>query len=202
VPKSTNEFWCITAKEPIWCLSVSTTLWVVQLYRLFIHWHVAYGKFTDGMFIRLMSRWFPKFYNYSSSTVETLGAYRSDSQEFHTAAVELCCAYNALMGCLADHNIWKHLPFTDSKYLHPSTFTQGLAENDSHFWLSDQHIMTDLMNVLLPSVLWRCWSGSRKGIWHVKIWVVGCWHGYLSAARCRLAYGPADATATHCLLLQ
>ena len=27
---------------------------------------------------------------------------------------------------------------------------------------------------------------------------VGCWHGYLSGARCRLAYGPADATATHC----
>jgi len=32
--------------------------------------------------------------------------------------------------------------------------------------------------------------------------VVGCWHGYLSGARCRLAYGPADATATHGLLLQ
>jgi len=33
-------------------------------------------------------------------------------------------------------------------------------------------------------------------------WVVGCWRGYLSGARCRLAYGPADTTATHCLLLQ
>ena len=30
----------------------------------------------------------------------------------------------------------------------------------------------------------------------------GCWHGYLSVARCRLAYSPADATTTHCLLLQ
>jgi len=28
--------------------------------------------------------------------------------------------------------------------------------------------------------------------------VVRCWRGYLSGARCRLAYGPADATATHC----
>jgi len=28
------------------------------------------------------------------------------------------------------------------------------------------------------------------------------WWGYLSAAMCRLAYGPEDATATHCLLLQ
>jgi len=31
--------------------------------------------------------------------------------------------------------------------------------------------------------------------------VVGCWHGYLSGARCRFAYGPADATATHYLLI-
>jgi len=35
-----------------------------------------------------------------------------------------------------------------------------------------------------------------------KPWVVGCWHGYLSGPRCRLAYGPADAMATRCLLLQ
>ena len=54
----------------------------------------------------------------------------------------------------------------------------------------------------LPSVLWRCWLGGRKGIRHVKNGAVGCWRGYLSGARCRLAYGPADATATHCLLLQ
>ena len=54
----------------------------------------------------------------------------------------------------------------------------------------------------LPSVPWRCWLGSRKGIWPVKNRVVGCWCGCLSGARCRLAYGPADATATHCLLLQ
>ena len=52
------------------------------------------------------------------------------------------------------------------------------------------------------SVLWRCWLGGRKGIRPVKNWLVGCWHGYLSGARCRLAYGPADATATHYLLLQ
>ena len=56
--------------------------------------------------------------------------------------------------------------------------------------------------LLLPSVLWRCWLGGRKGIRPVKNRVVGCWRGYLSGARCRLAYGPADATATHCLLLQ
>jgi len=54
----------------------------------------------------------------------------------------------------------------------------------------------------MPSVLWYCLLGDRKGIRPVKNWVVGCWHGYLSGARCRLAYGPADATATHCVLLQ
>jgi len=52
------------------------------------------------------------------------------------------------------------------------------------------------------SVLWRCWLGSSKGIRPVKNWVVWCWRGCLSGVRCRLAYGPADATATHCLLLQ
>jgi len=30
-----------------------------------------------------------------------------------------------------------------------------------------------------PSVLWHCRLGGRKGIWPVKNWVVGCWHGCL-----------------------
>jgi len=40
--------------------------------------------------------------------------------------------------------------------------------------------------------------------WHpaCKNLVVGCWRGYLSEARYRLAYSLADATATDCLLLQ
>ena len=29
--------------------------------------------------------------------------------------------------------------------------------------------------------------------------VVGCWRGYLSGARCRLAYGPADANSHPCI---
>ena len=47
------------------------------------------------------------------------------------------------------------------------------------------------------SVLWHCWLGVAKGIQRVKNWVMWCWHGYLSLARCKWsAYGPADATAT------
>jgi len=44
--------------------------------------------------------------------------------------------------------------------------------------------------------------GRQEGHPAYKNRVVGCWCGCLSAARCRLAYGPADATVTHCLLLQ
>ena len=37
--------------------------------------------------------------------------------------------------------------------------------------------------------------GRQEGHLACKKRVVGCWHGCLSGARCRLAYGPADATA-------
>ena len=43
----------------------------------------------------------------------------------------------------------------------------------------------------LFSLLLHCWI----------LQVVGCWRGYLSGARCRLAYGPADATHRHSLSL-
>ena len=74
-------------------------------------------------------------------------------------------------------------------FLHPAIqFSMNIVWKDAR----------NMMNVVLqvPSVLWCCWFGSRKGIWPVKIWVVGYWRGYLSGARCRLACGPADATAT------
>jgi len=57
--------------------------------------------------------------------------------------------------------------------------------------------MCDSSYKFLPSVLWCCWLGCRKGIWPVKNWVVGCWCGYVSGSRCRFAYGLADATANH-----
>jgi len=75
---------------------------------------------------------------------------------------------------------------------------------DSKMWKFNYHKLPLLLLCLfftLPSVLWRCWLGGRKGIRPVKNWVVECWCCCLSGAMCRLAYGPADATATHCLLL-
>jgi len=54
----------------------------------------------------------------------------------------------------------------------------------------------------MPSVLWRCSLGSRKGIWPVKSLSGGIQASLYAGSRCRFAYGPADATATHYLLLR
>ena len=53
------------------------------------------------------------------------------------------------------------------------------------------------LGTLLPSVLWHCWLDVTKSIQPVKNWVMRCWHGYLSSARCKwFTYGPADTTAS------
>jgi len=44
--------------------------------------------------------------------------------------------------------------------------------------------------------------GQQEGLPACKNCVVVCWRGYVSGVTFRLAYGPADATSTHCLLLQ
>ena len=44
-----------------------------------------------------------------------------------------------------------------------------------------------LITNYLPSVLWHCWLGSRKGIRPVKNSVVGCWHGMEQGADLHIA---------------
>jgi len=44
--------------------------------------------------------------------------------------------------------------------------------------------------------------GWQEGHPACKIRVMECWCGCLSGVRCRLAYGPVDATASHCILFQ
>ena len=68
-----------------------------------------------------------------------------------------------------------------------------------YHWVCQRKKNWKSVNIRGSSVLWHCWLSDRKGIRPVKNWVVGCWRGYLSGLRCRLAYRPADATATHCL---
>ena len=43
------------------------------------------------------------------------------------------------------------------------------------------------ISLLLPSVLWHCWLGGRKGIRPVENWVVRCWRGYLQGADLHMA---------------
>jgi len=73
-------------------------------------------------------------------------------------------------------------------------FVSSNCEEMSESYFMCQSLYT--VYCIMPSVLWRCWLCGRKGIWPVKNWGVGCWHDYLSGARCRVAYGPVDATAT------
>ena len=53
-------------------------------------------------------------------------------------------------------------------------------------WLCEEMYVTHSISYSInfftqsvPSVLWRCWLGGRKGIQPVKNWVVGCWRGCL-----------------------
>jgi len=106
--------------------------------------------------------------------VASVGGF-SDSSLFISSCLaspchtEHLCAYSSL---------W-------SSYYDPSDYSSDYL----HWQCGYQFI---IFFSLVLSVLWCCWLVGRKGIWPVKNWVVGCWHGYLSGVRCRLA----DATAT------
>ena len=66
-------------------------------------------------------------------------------------------------------------------------------------WCKVGFLTADMLQSVAFSAL-TLLVGRQEGHPTCKNWVVGCWCGYLSGARCRLAYGPADATATHCLV--
>ena len=82
------------------------------------------------------------------------------------------------------------------------TMKYSAGTHTHHIYAPHKTLIGRFPALSLPSVLWCCWLGGRKGIRPVKNWAVGCWRGYLSGVRCWLAYVPADANATHCLLLQ
>jgi len=58
------------------------------------------------------------------------------------------------------------------------------------------HLFTAFSALTLLVGLQEGHPACKKQSGGVLVWL------YTSGARCRLAYGPADATATHCLLLQ
>jgi len=100
-----------------------------------------------------------------------------------------------------------------SRWTHHLKQSVGLTKVKMKLSLTTSDLVTWLMFSFLKHFVWLCITilafsaltllvGCQEGHPACKNWVVGCWHGYLPGARCRLAYGPADATATHCLLLQ
>ena len=97
--------------------------------------------------------------------------------------------------------VWHHIfNQSDEKILYYSLsalYVTSFVNKDSKLYFS-----SNLYKNIAFSALTLLVGRDRKGIRPVKNWVVGCWRGYLSGARCSLAYSPADATATHCLLLQ
>ena len=68
----------------------------------------------------------------------------------------------------------------------------------TYCWPAEKH-PPSIMSLFYNNLPYRfAFSALTLLVWHLagKTWVMRCWCGYLSAARCRLlAYCPADATA-------
>ena len=64
---------------------------------------------------------------------------------------------------------------------HPSPYWKNKWPGLYLLWLNLKHSKLPK----LPSVLWHCCLGGRKGIRPVKNWVMRYWRGYLSGARCK-----------------
>ena len=71
------------------------------------------------------------------------------------------------------------------------------------FTLQRASLCSCVIRFLVGGLRWAAFSaltllvGRQEGHLACKNWVVRCWRGYVSGARCKwFAYGPADATAT------
>jgi len=123
-----------------------------------------------------------------------------------------------------DHKItgWINMSWVSSIFYILSCMYVNVALSDMQLSIYSSHLTVSAFTVLCRFQLWhlsrhvlqlcffnlaRAFSaltllvGWQEGHPDCKNWAVGCWHGCLSGTRCSLAYGPADATATHCLLL-
>ena len=84
-----------------------------------------------------------------------------------------------------------------------TTYCANAVGKDNHVWKSSWVAQSGIHKHLLCTYsALTLLVGRQEGHPVGKNWVVGCWHGNLSGARYRLAYGPAYATATHFFFLQ
>ena len=111
-----------------------------------------------------------------------------------TACIRLLhasCAYQSICpACLAMDG------WMQDSFIHPASLTMQavptMAIPSQGLWHS-----YSAFSALTLLVGWQKGRPACK-----KNWVVRCWRGYLSGARCGLAYCPADSTSAHCPLLQ
>jgi len=94
---------------------------------------------------------------------------------------------------------WLFEPQMAKLHWHCCSFSATRTLHATVLWLVISQKL--LMWLLLPSVLRHCRLGGRKGIQPVKKLSGGVLAWLFVWVMCRFAYGPADATATHCLLL-
>ena len=94
----------------------------------------------------------------------------------------------------------------DAHFYGPDALPAAQPTTSKHWWSKHwKRKHWRRLDDMCYSVFWRCWLGGRKGIWPVKKlewWDAGMVMTYVSGSWCRFAYGSADATATHYLLLQ
>ena len=93
-----------------------------------------------------------------------------------------------LVGCQEGHPACKNWVMSCCHYI-PKPHHLSPHLNPDWFYLSGTGLSCSFSALTLL-------DGWQEGHRPVKNWVVGCWRGYLSGARCRLAYGPADATVS------
>ena len=118
-----------------------------------------------------------------------------------------CCATSSK--CLMEHSTSCEMLITATVLLRGCSCSVNCSHCSINHWTSiwclctvDRYFANLFQTCLIAFSALTLLVGRQEGHPACKNWVVGCWHGYLSGARCRRAYGPADATATHCLLLQ
>jgi len=109
----------------------------------------------------------------------------------------------AVQSDIGDYDVDEHgsgIVYIKDTQFAPQPQSEELLEKISKLHMLHRSVFLLVLSYALSAL--TLLVGRQEGHPACKKTVVGCWRGYLSGARCRLAYGPTDATATHCLLLQ
>ena len=162
-----------------------------------ITWHIGwYGVLASflrwicfNMLTRLASSFFQEHFLITLCEPRTLSACSAKIKTVVTADI-----LKALFKHVIERHYWCEKEYLISTNCRTATKIKSLSSVDLNLTREATRIKPRLSKCLHKVYVFYCFIH--------KWWVVGCWHGYLSGARCRLACGPADATATHCLLLQ